>query len=362
MKKILVVDDEEMVRESLVIGFSRQGYDCVEAANGEEALRIFDSDPEITVGFVDIRMPGKSGLDIISEIRDNPTRKIEIVVMTGHGGIDEAVRALRLGAFDFLQKPFTPDQAVRVLKKCESRIRERDEQERIRQELKKSVEIKTERIQSLIRQVDSARIDTVEALVAAAGQRNQDMGSHNRRVAEYSTLLAKKLGWSEGKAERLGLWAMLHDVGIIGVPDGIRLKPGPLTQEEYSIVRAHTTIGYQIITRSGGEAMQNAAEFALTHHENWDGSGYPQGLTGDDIPIGGRIIGLCDIYDALLSPRPFRAAKSHEEAVRVIVEGDGRTSPTHFDPHILEVFKNAACEFADMFENFPGLPNSNQDA
>jgi len=305
-------------------------------------------------------MPGKSGLDVISEFRKDPDREMEVIVMTGFGGVDSAVRALRLGAFDFLQKPFNLDHAISVLKKCESNIKERARQERIRHELEKSVEKRTERIQKLIRQVDMARTETVEALATAAEQRDEDVGSHNRRVAGYSTLLAKKLGWSETDAEMLGMWALLYDVGIIGIPDAIPLKKGPLSDEEFRLVQAHSSIGHQIITKSGGESMRSAAELALTHHERWDGSGYPQGLAGENIPEGGRIIGLCDVYDALRSRRPYRAPVSHENAVRIIIEGDSRTQPTHFDPRILEVFTNVASDFAEMFEKYSRWPNADQ--
>lgn len=350
MRKVLVVDDEQLVRETLVFRLLDHGYQCAEAKDGEEALRIFHSDPDIDVGFVDIRMPGKSGLDLIADFRKDPLRMMEVIVMTGYGGVEPAVRALRLGAFDFLQKPFDFDLAITALKKCEGRIGERKEQERIRRDLEETVRIKTEQIQSLLRQVDLARIETVEALAAAAEQRGGVSGLQSRRVAGYSASLAKELGWGEDEADTLGTLALLHDIGKIGVPDAIRLKAGPLSSEEYSVVQAHSKIGYEIITQSGGESMQTAAELALTHHERWDGSGYPQGLAGEEIPEGARIVAICDIYGALCSPQPYREPKSHDEAVRIIVDGDGRTDPAHFDPHVLDVFTGVAADFAEMDE------------
>ena len=356
MGKVLVVDDENLVRETIALRLTDQGYDCVEAADGEEALRFFQADPEIKISLVDIRMPRKSGLDLVAEFRSNLTREIEVVVMTGHGGVEEAVRALRLGASDFLQKPFSMEQAVSAVKKCEVRILEREEQEKIRRDLEESIELKTERIQTLVRRVDSARVETIEALAVAAEQRDDDTGTHIRRIGEYSAILARKLGWSQIEAEMLRLVAMLHDVGKIGVPDAILLKPGVLTQEEFRIIQAHTTIGYQITSKSNDAIMQNAAEIALSHHERWDGSGYPQGRASEDIPIEGRIVALCDVYDALRSSRPYKAPFSHAKAVKIIVEGDDRTDPRHFDPDISRAFKDVATEFSRIFDEFPDQP------
>ena len=352
MGKVLVVDDENLIRETLALRLADQGYDCVEAADGEEALRFFQADSDIKISLVDIRMPRKSGLDLVAEFRSNLTREIEVIVMTGHGGVEEAVRALRLGACDFLQKPFSFDQAISAVKKCETRIREREEQEKIRRDLEESIELKTKRIEKLVRRVDSARIETLEALGVAAEQRDDDTGTHIRRIGEYAAILARKLGWSQIDAEMLRLVAMLHDVGKIGVPDAILLKPGVLTQEEFRIIQTHTTIGYEITRKSHDEVLQNAAEIALTHHERWDGGGYPQGLASEEIPIEGRIVALCDVYDALRSARPYKAPFNHAETVKIIVEGDDRTDPRHFDPDILLVFKNVATEFARIFEEF----------
>ncbi len=346
---LLIVDDEPLLRQSLVSQLVDLGYPCVEAENGERALERFDADLGIEVVLIDIRMPRMSGLEVIAALRRDRSRDIPVIVMTGFGGVDEAVEALRLGASDFIVKPFPFADLLAAIRKCEDTIAARERERQSRAELEEWIAAKTKRVQQLVEEIDVAQIATVETLAIAAEHRDDDTGAHIRRIGDYAAVIAGFLGWPESRIHILRLAAMLHDVGKIGVPDAILLKPGPLMAEEYRLMQAHTEIGYRITSQSTNELMRCAADIALSHHEKWDGSGYPNRLAGRDIPQEARIVGLCDVYDALRSVRPYKPAMPHDTALAIIVEGDGRTAPSHFDPEILNAFKAHADTIAGIF-------------
>jgi putative two-component system response regulator len=346
---LLIVDDEEMLRQALAGQLADRGYPCIEADNGERALECFDACPEIAVVLVDIRMPGMSGLEVVAALRQERGRDVEVIVMTGFGGVDEAVDALRLGASDFIIKPFPFADLLAAVQKCEDAIATRERERQNRAELEEWIAAKSARVQQLVEEIDVAQIATVETLAIAAEHRDDDTGAHIRRIGDYAAAIAGVLGWPASRIHILRLAAMLHDVGKIGVPDAILLKPGPLTAEEYRLMQAHTEIGYRITSQSASELMRCAAAIARSHHEKWDGSGYPRRLAGRDIPQEARIVGLCDVYDALRSFRPYKSAMLHDTALGIIFEGDGRTAPGHFDPEILEAFRTHADTIAGIF-------------
>lgn len=346
---LLIVDDEPLLRQSLVSQLAEIGYPCVEAENGEQALEGFHAHLDIEIVLVDIRMPRMSGLEVIAALRQDRRRDVAVIVMTGFGGVDEAVEALRLGASDFIVKPFPFADLLAAVRKCEDAITARERERRNRAELEEWIAAKSTRVQQLVEEIDVAQIATVETLAIAAEHRDDDTGAHIRRIGDYAAVIAGVLGWPESRIHILRLAAMLHDVGKIGVPDAILLKPGPLTSEEYRLMQAHTEIGYRITSQSTSELMRCAADIARSHHEKWDGSGYPNRLAGRDIPLEARIVGLCDVYDALRSIRPYKPAMRHDTALGIIVEGDGRTAPGHFDPQILDAFKAHADAIAGIF-------------
>lgn len=349
-RTILIIDDETLLRCSLVEQLQDQDLICLEAADGEQALEVLAAHPEIEIILVDICMPRMSGLEMMERLRQGSRRDVEVIVMTGHGGVEEAVQALRLGASDFILKPFVVNDLMAAISKCDHRLTLRETERQSYEQLEQWITAKAQRAQQLAREIDIARIETVETLAIAAEHRDDDTGIHIRRIGDYAAFLAEAFGWSAQRVHVLRLAAMLHDVGKIGVSDAILLKPGPLTAEEFVAIQAHTQIGFHITSQSTSDLMRCAAGIALSHHERWDGTGYPHKLAGRDIPIEARIVGLCDVYDALRSSRPYKPAMDHQKAASIIIEGDGRTKPSHFDPEVLDAFKIHADTLADIFD------------
>lgn len=354
-RKILVVDDEQPIRMAVIKRLQRLGFSCVEAADGDWAVKAVSEDPDIGIVLIDIRMPGKSGLEVISDLRAVAQDEIAFIVITGHGGFDEAVEALRLGASDFLMKPFSAEQLEGAISKCVESLSNSESRIQARLFLEAEVEEKTVRIASLAQEVDSARIEALETLAIAAEHRDNDTGEHIRRIGSYAEILALGLGWSERAARQIRLAATLHDIGKIGVPDNILMKPGRLSDAEIVIMQTHTIIGHKIVSPSNDGVMKVAAIIAHSHHEQWDGGGYPRRLVGEDIPIEARITAICDVYDALRSPRPYKAALDHQTAVKIIREGDGRTRPEQFDPAVLAAFAEKADLLAEAYARRPDL-------
>jgi len=354
LPEVLVADDEPDIRLVFSLIFRRRGWICHEAATAPDTLLAIRGNSNIGIVFIDIHMPGETGLQCMERIkRENPERNLEFVIITGNAGVQEAVSALRLGATDFLTKPIRSQQVWDSLEKCHQRFRQREDQRILKKSILAEIGSKDSRILNLVNEIDTARIESLETLAIAAEHRDNETGAHIRRIGEYARVLAEGLDWPRDLVERIGMAAQLHDIGKIGVPDRVLLKPGPLTGQEWTAMEKHAEIGARIIGVSKGEAMQYAARIALSHHERWDGSGYPFGLSRTAIPVEARIVAVCDVYDALRSRRPYKPAIDHQDVVKIMLEGDGRTRPQHFDPEILGLFADSAARFAALYERYP---------
>jgi putative two-component system response regulator len=197
-------------------------------------------------------------------------------------------------------------------------------------------------------------LETIVAMTRAAEYKDTDTGDHMERIGFFSKELAGILGCDADFTDRIFFASPMHDIGKIGIPDHILLKPGSLTPQEWEIMKGHTVLGGKILGNCRAPYLKMGAEIAVSHHERWDGGGYPHGLAGDTIPLSARIMNICDIYDALRSKRPYKPALDHAKATEIIIKGDGRTMPGHFDPAILEAFTTNSGTFEEIFEEFAG--------
>jgi putative two-component system response regulator len=349
--KILVVEDEVEIREELGEWLSEEGYECVKASNGEEGLALLRQDVEISVVLSDILMPGKSGLEMITAARSEvgKDRDLEFVVLTGNGGSREAIDALKLGVIDFLEKPIDFDYLSHVVHRAEELVLLKRASRLYEAGLEADVQAKTLEIRKHLSNLEISYGESLECLAAAAEYKDPETGNHIRRIGEYAQLVAKELGWSKERQSLMLLAAPLHDVGKIGTPESVLLKPGKLDSDEVAIMQQHAQNGYDILCHSKNPIMQAAANIARSHHERWDGSGYPRGLKGTEIPIEARITSLVDVYDALRSKRPYKPAFDQEKTLSIILDGDGRTDPSHFDPELINILRKMADKFDEIY-------------
>ena len=354
-EKILIVDDEETIRLFLSRSLKHLGYEEVEeASNAEKGFEIFQrTKPDLVI--TDIHMPGESGLEFLKKAK-KCLPDTGFIVITASDDLGDAVSSLNQGADRYALKPLNIDEVQHAVRNVLEKRRLVLENREYQTSLEEKVQLRTEELQKSLHELDGANqkikvgfIETIYRLTVTAEYRDEETGSHIRRIGHYSRLLAKELGLAPEKAEAIFHGSPMHDLGKVGIPDNILRKPGSLTSEEYEIMKTHTTIGSIILYGSSSEYLKAAEKIALTHHEKWDGSGYPAGLKGEAIPMEGRIVNMADIYDALRSKRPYKPGFDHETAYRIIIEGDQKTRPEHFAPVVLETFKKSAHEFARIF-------------
>ncbi len=351
-RHLLFVDDEPRILDAIRRSLRGAGSEwSLSFANSvEEALRLLRSE-EIDVVITDITMPGRDGFDLLREVLTCPhLSRIPVLVLTGLADDGLKRRALDAGAFDLIGKPI---QREDLIARVRSVLRTKDYEHslsRLNATLERQVNERT-------RDVEASRTDLLVCLAMAGECRDSDTGRHLARVASYTRLLAQKAGLPAADVETLFKASPLHDIGKLGVPDSILLKPGPLTPEERSAMQRHCEIGYRILTPptecvamfSGdqlGERRPNpllhaAAEIALCHHERWDAKGYPRALRGDQIPLSARLVAVADVYDALTTRRPYKEPIAHAAAIELLYQEDGK----HFDPAAIAVLRSVSDEF-----------------
>jgi len=323
--RILVVDDEPHVREIISRWLDDEGYECNIAADAEEACRLLSTD-SFSIMVSDIKMPGKSGIDLLEEVKDQYP-DMAVIMVTAVDDREIAIHTLQTGAYGYIVKPFGEDEVIINVANALERRRLVIESRQYESRLEEKVREQTEEIRL-------SREEITLRLIAAQEYRHDETGAHVRRIGLYAEAIGERIGRPKEYTEMLRLAAPMHDVGKIGVPDSILMKPGKLTGGEFEIMKTHTTIGGKILEGSRLALVNMAQAIALWHHERWDGSGYPHSLAGEDIPESGRIVAVADVYDALVHDRVYRPAMSEDEALAIMTSERG----AHFEPLIFDVF------------------------
>ena len=323
--KILITDDEPAVCEILSRWLMAEGYTCATAFSGEQAIRLLgDDDFRLVVS--DVLMPGLSGLDLLDLVR-NRFPETAVILVTGVDDKETALSAVQLGAYGYVIKPFKKNEILINV----SNALERQRLTSLSQQYERTLEARVLERTAEVRQREE---EIIFRLLSTAAYRDDETGEHIRRIGLYSSLMARNLGWEDEATDDLRLAAAMHDIGKVGIPDSILKKPGNLTPEEFEIMKTHTEIGAKILGGSDAPMIRMAAEIARSHHEKWDGSGYPRALPEDAIPESGRIVAVADVYDALVNDRVYRPAMSETAAIAIMNDGKGK----HFDSRILEAF------------------------
>jgi putative two-component system response regulator len=349
--RILIVDDEIEITEILADLLS-EDYDCIRAGSAEQALALL-KDNEFQLVISDITMPGMSGLEMIPHVKAISPDTV-VVMISGMQTVESAIGALRLGAFDYLMKPFDLRQVEAVVKRALEHHDLVVAKQRYENHLEELVEQRTAELDRALNSLEGAYRSTLKALTAALETRDSETHGHSERVVSYSLRLGREYGLNGEEMKSLEFGSLLHDIGKIGVPDSILRKPAKLTDEEWVRMREHPVHGQQILR--GIEFLQGAARVVAQHHEQWDGSGYPLGLRGDDIDICARIFSVADAFDAITSDRVYRRGKSYEAAARELDDWAGR----QFDPKVVEAFHRVPKEDWEELHRLSLLPKQDQ--
>ncbi|MBN1128036.1 MAG: two-component system response regulator [Chitinispirillaceae bacterium] len=345
---ILVVDDQPQNIELLEAHLAPQNYEIVKAASGEEALEKLSGN-QIDLILLDVMMPGMDGFEVTRRVRqDTAHRQLPIILVTALRETEDRVKGIEAGCDDFVSKPFDKTELLARVRSLLKVKAYNDLTSNYRKELESEVSRGTEELNHALDRIRAASLETIYRLSMASEYKDEDTGAHNKRMSRYSVAIARRWGLDESGVETILYAAPMHDVGKIGIPDHILMKPGRLDTAEWEIMKQHTVIGAKILKGSDAEFIKMGETIALYHHEKWDGSGYPNGRKSIEIPIVGRIAAIADVFDALTSKRPYKGPYSVENSLAIISEGRG----THFDPDVVDAFFDIQDEILAIKKRF----------
>ncbi|MDK2970414.1 MAG: cyclic di-GMP phosphodiesterase [Candidatus Sumerlaeota bacterium] len=336
---VLLVDDEDNILRMLAQYLERKGYRTLQAVSGADALHIVaESAPAAIIS--DVCMPEMDGLDLLHAVMESDPDTV-VILTTGSPSLDVTIEALRSGAVDFLPKPIDLNRLLESLHRGIRRRRARLAGRRRQSELEKQVRLRTRELSEALsglqeahRRLQDSYQESIDLLCRTSAVRDRDTGDHIDRIRVFSGEIARTLGLPAEEASVIAAASPMHDIGKIGIPDEILRKPGPLTTEEFEIMKTHTTIGARILSGREADVFRISETIALTHHEQWNGFGYPHGLFGEEIPLCGRIVAVVDVFDALIHERCYKPAYRLEDAIEVMQGMRG----TKFDPAVLDAF------------------------
>ncbi|MBO5137470.1 MAG: response regulator [Spirochaetaceae bacterium] len=332
--KILCADDSLAIRTYLADLLKSWNYDVTTCESGKQAWELYQNDPSYSVFILDWVMPEMTGIETCKKIRESDSQGYKYILMlTSKDSTEDIVEALNSGADDYLSKPFHPAELKARIQTAHRFFQYEQEQ--------KLIEYKT-------------RFACYQALTELAEARDYETGQHLNRVSAMSKLIAKTMGMDEEYQNKIAVFAPMHDIGKVGIPDGILHLPRKLTPAEFEVIKTHSTIGYQILKDK--PTMEMASQIAHSHHEKWNGKGYPQGLKGEEIPLCARIVSIIDVYDALRAVRPYKKAYTHKDSVECIYSDEGKS----FDPKVVQAFKSVEDKiqalFDDQYKSFSDTP------
>ncbi len=333
---VLVVDDEPLVRDLLSNYLRGAGYQCATAGTGRQALDMLEKSP-VSLVIADIRMPELNGLQLLEKLTLRHPDTAAIMI-TAVADIETAIDTMKKGASDYITKPFDLINVAESVDRALSLRRSRLEDKKLSLTLESLVQEKTLALSSALQDISSHHEMTLDMLMKVLDARGHETQCHSQRVQAYTLRLAEQMGFPDERMVDLARGSLLHDIGKVGIPDSILLKPGKLTSDEWETMKTHTLIGYQILTEV--PFLDQVAEMVLSHHERWDGRGYPRGIEQDKIPVEARIFSILDAYDAMTSNRPYRDANSVDFARQEIADGAG----SQFDESIVQKFLTVAPE------------------
>lgn len=350
-RRILVVDDEVAICQVIQDYLSLRQYDVATAGNYDEALRQLEI-RTFDVILSDIRMPGKSGTDLLRHVRRHYPQ-IAVILFTGYADIGLAVHSMQEGAYDFILKPIHLEQVYLSIHNALEKRALKAEVRKYQKGLEDLVERRTKELREALRQLEASSLDTITRLARAAEMRDDETGNHVLRIRAYTAALCRELQLPRDEIDHIYVASSMHDIGKIGIPDSILLKPGRLDPSEFEVMKGHALIGAKILQDAEGRMLQIAEIIARTHHEKWDGSGYPHGLSGEKIPIYGRVVALADVYDALTNKRCYKPAFDLDTSAEIITKSSG----SHFDPDVVQGFIRIREEFESIHREFKELPS-----